>query len=338
MKTEQLRRAIGGIDPELIEAADRSPGTARSHRPRRVTRAALIAAVLALLLSLSAVAVYVISHEKTAALMEAGPMSSGRLRPQIDEAGTQIIEEAALDLGISQESNGTTVTLDSLMGFQDPVHSLVYLTFTITPPQGYEFPEDMSLWCFWDYRFALVPDDMPIPYAASTVKNPDGTASVLWAIEPVGNPENHRLHIDISGGFGMADKVVVESLYNGSRQIELPGQWTFDLDLPSLPETREIPLDAQALETAGLPLTALRLNHFGGILEVDRSFPDWQPQTLSLVYPDGREYTVSYGTYGDNLWPMYEETGFHVLVLFLAPQPLEEAAEVVIDGVHIPLK
>ena len=65
-----------------------------------------------------------------------------------------------------------------------------------------------------------------IPYDGSIVnmgvKNPDGTASVLWALDPLGDPSGHKLHVEI-GGFGTADKEVVASLYDGSRQIELPG-------------------------------------------------------------------------------------------------------------------
>lgn len=345
MKSDQLRRAIGGIDARLIEAADRPMATKQqsSGSPRfRIPRAALIAAVLAVLLSLSAVAYYVISHENTAALLQKNPFAEGELQPELDETGRQILDVAAVDLGISQTSNGTTITLDSLMGYRDERESLYYLTFTVTPPEGYEFPDNMKYWCFWNDRFTLNPDDIVLPRAASTVKNPDGTASVLWALMPQGDPSGHSLHVEIDG-FGTADKAVVASVYDGSRQIELSGSWSFDLSLPALPETREIPLDAAALREAGLPVTALRLNSFGGIVELDNAAIDMTGkthylETFRLEYPDGRGYSVSFGEYGSNLWPNVDEQGnVFTRIVFLNPQPIQEASAVVIDGVRIPL-
>lgn len=340
MKSEQLRRAIGGIDAELVEAADRAPLRSRGTPGllRRVPRVGLIAAVLALLLSFGAGAYYLVAHQNTAALLEAGPMSNGSVRPELDETGLQILDNAAIDLGLAQQSNGTTVRLDSLMGYQDPRQSLLYLTFTVIPPAGYEFPEDMKLWCFWDDHFTLVPDDIPISYAASTVRNPDGSASVLWVMMPMGDPSGHRLHIKL-GGFGTADKEVVASLYDGSREIELGGSWEFDLQLPRLPETREISLDAAALREAGLPLTGLRLNSFGGVAELEQAGE--MPRSLKslrLIYPEGREYSISFGEHGDNLWLNWDETGSFCQILFLNPQPIREAEAIVIDGVTIPLK
>lgn len=338
MKCDKIRRAIGGIDADLIEAADRTmPAKQRAHTASRyrIPRAALIAAVLVVLLSVSAIAYYVVSHANTAALMEAGPFSNGNVRSEIDETGQQLIENAAIDLGFSQTSNGTTITLDSMLGFKDTKESLMYLTFTITPPEGYEFPEDMQYWCFWNDRRKLVPEDYEIPYTASTVKNPDGSASVLWAMMPQCDLSGYRLHIEI-GGFGTADKELVASLYDGSRVIELPGSWTFDFTLPDLPDTQEITLDAAALREAGLPVTALRLSDFGGIAELEHV---QQLENFTLEYPDGTEYTVSFGENGDNLWlNMDEQSRPFCQVLFLNPQPVRKASAIVIDGVRIPLK
>lgn len=402
MKTTDLIDAFGALDDETVLAAHKkSEKTISLHR--RIQRAALIAAALVMLLSLGALAYYVASHANTAALMEAGPMSNGHIRPEIDEAGMAIIDSSAIDLGLSQTSNDTTITLDSMMGYADPKESVLYLTFTVTPPEGFAFPEDMKDWCFWDMRWTSVPDDLQIPYAASTVKNPDGTASVLWLMMPMGDPSGHRLHIEI-GGFGMASKEVCEDLYMGTREIELPGEWVFDLELPELPATQEIAFDAAALKEAGLPMTALRLNSFGGIAELEKQevsqlklfretygeqlkadFPtvDFahmddaefnalcmtgdidgslteeefahlqqllyslppvdqsikRPETVTLEYPDGTEYTVSFGEYGDNLWINWDEQGLpYCQILFLNPQPLSEASAIVINGIRIPLK
>ena len=346
MKSDIIRRAIGGIDAELIEAADHAipaKRTSSSVSRYRIPRVALIAAALAVLLSVSALAYHLISHANTAALLQKNPFSEVDVQPPADATGMQIMNNSAIDLGLSQTSNGTTISVDSLMGFTDPTHSVYYLTFTVTPPEGYAFPDDMKYWCFWDYRYTLVPDDIACPHGASTVKNPDGTASVLWALDPFGDPSGHKLHIEISG-FGTADKEVVWSLYDGSRQIELPGSWTFDLELPTLPETREIKLDAAALKEAGLPVTALRLNEFGGLLWLDRNMMEAAGkgdhlERFTLEYPDGTEYSVSFDEYGNNLWPDYDDQGqLFNLIVFLNPQPIENACAVVMDGVRIPLR
>ena len=404
MKSEKLRRAIGGIDADLIEAADLivSPASAAPVR-RRIPRVALIAAVLAIVLSFGAVAYYVVTHPKTAALIEAGPMTNGRIPVTVDETGMQIIDNAAIDLNLSQTSNGTTVTVDSVMGFRDPTSSMLYLTLTITPPEGYEFPEDMKDWCFQMPRIAAVPDDIELGRAESTIKNPDGTASMLMLFFPNGDLNHHSLHLDLEG-FGMASKETYHEIAEGIRTIELPGNWIFHFDLPELPETQEISFDAQAVKEAGLPMTALRLNSFGGVAELEPQdvsqlrtlretygdqlktdfptldfdrmddaefdalcaggdvegflteaefahlhellcampafFVDFdRPKTVTLEYPDGSTYTVSYGTCGDNLWIDWAEDGTpYCQIAFPNPQPISQATAIVINGIRIPLK
>ena len=399
MKSFDLLNAMGELDEETVLSARETPAKTAPAR-RRIPRAALIAAVLAAILSLSAVAYYAISHRNTAALMEAGPQTSGRVQVVIDETGQSIIDDAAVDLSLTQTSNGTSVTAESLMGFTDPTQSLVYLTFTVTPPEGYEFPDDMSYWCFWNIRYAAVPDDIQLPRAEATVKNPDGTASVLWMISPTGATAGHRLHIEL-GGFGMASKEVCADLYSGARTIELPGSWVFDFEIPELPATQEVTFDAAACKAAGLPITALRLNSFGGIAELEpqelsqrkafcemygerlkEDFPtvDFDrmddaefdalckngvtdgflteaefaklqdlldglppfdfvhPTEVTLEYPDGADYTVSFGEYGDNLLFNWTEQGnLYCEIVFSNPQPISQATAIVIDGVRIPL-
>ena len=338
MRSFDLINAMGELDDETILSAREASAKTRPSR-HRIPRGALLAAVLAAVLSIGAVAYYAVSHANTAALMEADPMTNGQTQVVIDETGRNIIDNATVELGLSQTSNGTTVTAESLMGFTDPTQSLLYLTFTVTPPEEYEFPDDMSYWCFWNIRYAAVPDDIQLPRAEATVKNPDGTASVLWMISPFGATAGHRLHIEL-GGFGMASKEVCADLYSGARTIELPGAWSFDFEIPELPATQEVAFDAAACRAAGLPMTALRLNPFGGILELEGTTETFiQPRVVTLEYPDGTEYTVSFGEYGDNLWINWDEQGKpYCEIVFKNPQPISEAAAILIDGVRIPLQ
>lgn len=402
MKSEKLRRAIGGIDADLIEAADLTVSPASAAPLRRIPRVALIAAVLAAVLSLSVMA-YAIARANSVRLMETGPLTNGRIPVTVDETGRQIVDSSAIELNLSQSSNGTTVTVDSVMGFRDPTSSMLYLTLTITPPEGYEFPEDMKDWCFETSRIAAVPDDILMGRMESTVKNPDGTASMLMLFMPNGDPENHGLHLDLEN-FGRASKETYHEIFEGIRTIELEGNWIFNFDLPALPETQEIRFDAAACKAAGLPMTALRLNSFGGVALLEQQeisqlrtfretygdqlrtdFPNvdfaqmddaefdalcaggdvegflteaefahlqellyampaydldfLHPTVFTLEYPDGTEYTVSFGEYGDNLWIDWDETGTpYCQIAFPNPQPISQVTAIVINGVRIPLK
>ena len=59
---------------------------------------------------------------------------------------------------------------------------------------------------------------------------------------------------------------------------------------------------------------------------------------MTLEYPDGADYTVSFGVYGDNLWVNWDEQGnFYCEIVFSNPQPISQATAIVIDGVRIPL-
>lgn len=406
MKTYDLLHALGELDDETVLAAHTVSAvpqkTAAIPIHKRIPAAALIAAVLAVLMSLGAVAYYVISHPKTVALMEAGPLTNGRLPVTVDETGQQIIDNTAIELNLSQTSNGTTVTVDSAMGFRDTTSSMLYLTLTITPPEGFEFPEDMADWCFFIPRITAVPDDIELGRVESTVKNPDGTASMLMLFLPNGDLKNHSLRLSLEG-FGIASKETVHELFDGTRTIELPGLWEFTIELPELPETQEIAFDAAAVKAAGLPLTALRLNSFGGVAVLEQQdtsrlrtfrktygaqlktdFPtvDFEhmddaefdalcasgdldgfltkeefahlqallyemtpfymdfarPEVVTLEYPDGSEYTVSFGEYGDNLWIDWEQDGTpYCQIVFTNPQPISQVTAIIINGIRIPL-
>lgn len=64
-----------------------------------------------------------------------------------------------------------------------------------------------------------------------------------------------------------------------------------------------------------------------------------RPEVVTLEYPDGSEYTVSFGEYGDNLCIDWDEDGTpYCRIVFTNPQPLSHATAIVINGVRIPLK
>ncbi len=258
---------------------------------RRIPGAALIAAILVIALSIGAVA-YAISHANTARLMAAGPHTGGREAVAIDETGQQLIDNASVDYGIRCTDHGTTVTLDSVMGFADQTKSLVYLTLTITPPEGFEFPDDMTDWGFWGSSHL----DTGVTGGGSSVavKNDDGTASfmLMWITNEDVRTLDARLRLGggENGGFGISSKENAPALFDGSRQIELPGSWEFDLGRIELAPTQELALDRQTLAEAGLPLKSLHLTSFGGIALMDNPHVhDAQIDRLRAAYPEELE-------------------------------------------------
>lgn len=265
MKTYDILNALGELEDDTLLNAHELPAKPVSVR-RRIPAGALIAAVLAVLLSLGAVA-YAIAHVNTVRLMHAGPSTGGREAVSIDETAQQLIDNESVDYGISQTSQGTTVTLDSVMGFTDETKSLLYITLTVTPPEGFAFPDDMTDWGFWG-NFHL---DADVSGSGSevAVKNDDGTAScmLMWISNANLSAKNAALKLGglDSGGFGNISKENARLLNDGIRQIELPGNWEFDLGRIELPPTQEIALNEDVLSAAGLPLKSLHLTSFGGI-------------------------------------------------------------------------
>ena len=314
MKPYDLIDALGDLDDNTVLAAretpvipviSREPAAEKSGNPmekggisrcarndipmrRRIPRAALIAAILVIALSLG-VAAYAITHAKTVRLMAAGPRTGGRETVAINETGQQLIDNASVDYDISCTDHGTTVTLDSVMGFADETKSLVYLTLTITPPEGFAFPDDMTDWGFWGSSHL----DTGVTGGGSSVavKNDDGTASymLMWITNEDMRTLDARLRLGggENGGFGISSKENAPALYDGSRQIELPGSWEFDLGRIELAPTQEISLDRQALADAGLPLKSLHLTSFGGIVLMDNPHVrDAQIDRLRETYPE----------------------------------------------------
>ena len=63
------------------------------------------------------------------------------------------------------------------------------------------------------------------------------------------------------------------------------------------------------------------------------------PKDLTLEYPDGSKYTVSFGENGDNLWINWDDDRTpYCQIVFTNPQLISNANAVVINGIRIPLK
>lgn len=316
MKTYDLLNALGALDDETVLSAHdpvisrelateksvfstnkrRISRCARNDKEggraiRRFPRAALIAAVLAVVLCLGAVAYYVASHANTVSLMEAGPMSGGRTGVEIDETAAQVIDAQSVDYNLSVTANGTTVTLESLMGYSTETDSLLYLTFTLTPPAGTVFPEDVSEYGFVNefYSFPFDAQETPweIPAGGGSgvaVRNADGSVSVMLMRFFAGPVENAPLTLTLED-FALVGKSAADAALERQQQERITGEaaetpapllegvWVFELGRIHLPAQQAVTLDGAALEAAGFPYHSLTLTPFGGKITMDDTAP-----------------------------------------------------------------
>lgn len=301
MKTYDLMNALGELDDETVLSARETP--AKTTPLRRIPRAALIAAVLAFALTLGAAA-YAIVHTNSVRLMEAGPISGGKKTAAIDENAAQVIERQSVDYGLAAVDNGTTVTLESLMGYSTDSDSLLYLTLTVTPPSGTTLPDDVSEYGFVHEYIAFpfdAPDETPwdIPSRGGSgvaVKNPDGTVSVMLMRFFGGPIEDANMTLMLEN-FDLCGKAAAQAAFERwerEKQTGVPvqepapllaGSWAFDLGRLHLPPQDTRTLDETELSQAGLPFTSLELTAFGGKLTCRDTAPSLL-QRLRSEYPN----------------------------------------------------
>lgn len=296
MKTIDLIDALGALDDETVLSA-REGSAKTGSLLRRVPRAVLIAAVLAVLLS-AGVFAYALTHPNSLRLMEAGPLSNGSQTVGIDDTAAAVIEAQSVDYGLSVTDNGVTVTLESLMGYSAEAESRLFLTFTVTPPAGTELPEDISQYDFVN-QFISFPFDVQeetsweIPCCGSSsvaVKNSDGSLS-LMQVQMFGGPVEGAPLVLTLENFDLSGKAAAEDAFARQHQEKvsgvpaedpaplLEGLWQFDLGRIHLPAQQDRALDRAALSAAGLPYASLELTAFGGWITAD----DTAPSTLERL-------------------------------------------------------
>lgn len=412
MKTFDLLTAMDELDDETVLSAREVPK--KEISARRITRIALAAAAVAAVLSLNVIAFSIIRSDSVH-LMESDPIGEGKQAVIIDERSAQVIEAQSVNYGISVTDNGTTVTLESLMGYSTDRDSLLYLTMTVTPPDGTALPQDISQYGFVDVVTSFPFDaadetawDIPQGGGTTTaVKNPDGTVSVMLMRLFSAPVENAPMTLvlkdfDLCGKAGARARTAQEEQSENPLEKAAPaieGTWKFSLGRLHLPKQEIRMLDKSALEQAGLPFQTVELTAFGGKItcedtapsvlerlrreyaaELKEQFPavDWDhlseeafqkmleedmttppeeaadgllltdivgwlepwdygcPTTFSLEYPDGTTYCVSSPLL---IWQYVETSGeINFRILFPAPQPISQAAAIVIDSTRIPLQ
>lgn len=277
MKTFDLLTAMDELEDETVLSAREVP--TKEISARRITRIALAAAIIAAVLSLNVIAFSIIRSDSVH-LMESDPIGEGKQTVTIDERSAQVIEAQSVNYGISVTDSGTTVTLESLMGYSTDRDSLLYLTVTVTPPDGLTLPEDITQYGFADAVISFPFDaadkaawDIPQGGGTTTaVKNPDGTVSVMLMRLFSAPVENAPMTLvlkdfDLCGKAGARERAAQEEQSEDPLEKAAPvieGTWEFSLGRLHLPNRETRMADKSALEQSGLPFLTVELTAFGG--------------------------------------------------------------------------
>lgn len=357
------------------------------RRSRRRVPRLLIAAAVAAVMMVTAGAAYVISHQSTKALMETGPNTGGYFPVELDERSLSVIDDTAQDYGTSVTDNGTTVTLDSVMGFRSEEMSVVYLTLTVAPPADTELTADIQDCGFWEQQTDFFGTSSG---TTTAIDNGDGTYSVMLMYTVMGEIESDRMELTLSG-FGNVSKEAAHGLYDGTREIEVPGTWSFTIEDLQLTEPENLAFDAALFADAGIQPSKITVSPFGGTVtmadpsedvvaahreELKAICPDmdidWDQMTaeqLNTLLAEGATFTdeqelaiydlLDYGTgssfgginsiqlqypdgsiYAGQVVHLSTDENGNMIVryIFEAPQDLDQAEALVIEGTEVPLR
>jgi hypothetical protein len=236
----------------LVMAQIKAPKQKKKHRIRPF----VLALAAALALSITAGAAYYMTHVREAALMEQGPMDGGLYPSAVDEQGQQVIEEAAADYDMVQESQGATVTLDSVMGYHSADCSVAYVTVTVDVSEQEQTGLDLSQCAF--AQMALQPTDPEQHLAGDAAmvaqQNEDGTISVMIAF--------------LFRYQDVTEIPVTLTLKNFSAgEVRLSGTWDFEIESLELSDLTEVDTDAALLQSS-FPVSDIQLSDFGGKITV----------------------------------------------------------------------
>lgn len=265
IRPEQILDAIGTLDEEMVFNAK-----AVNNKKRRgaIYRYALIAAAMIVLMCVSASAVYLIIHQNTVELLETGPLTGGAASVEVDDRAVEVIEEKSVDYSMEVTDQGTTVTLDSIMGMATDDGAICYMTLTITPSEGVTISGDAQELGFMEIGF--YPEDTTLSGSSSgtctVVDKEDGTYSAMLLWQFYGRDiTNCAMRLEL-GGFGDVSKERARALYSGEAEIELPGAWSFHIDALSLEEPTKLPFDETLFAEEQIHPTEIALSSYGVIL------------------------------------------------------------------------
>jgi hypothetical protein len=169
--------------------------------------------------------------------------------------------------------SGASVTLDSIMGFHAEDMSVLYITLTIQPPAGTQFTADIQECGFLERATQLTTEVLGGSSYQSAIWNEDGTISAMLLNLYPGDVGDCGMTLHL-GGFGNVSKAVIGDLYSGAREIEMPGDWEFQIDQLNLDTPITLSVDASLFQELGLSPVSATLSSFGGMLTLHNTAGD----------------------------------------------------------------
>jgi hypothetical protein len=225
------------------------------------------------MLSISVGAAYYIGHEKSANLVASGIYTGGAKTVELDDTAREIIDTASQDYGISVTDSGASVTLESIMGFHSEDMSVLYITLTIQPPAGTQFTADMQECGFLERTTQLTTEVLGGSGYQSAIWNEDGTISAMLLQIYPGDVGDCGMTLRLSG-FGNVSKAVIGDLFSGAREIEMPGDWEFQIEQLNLDTPITLSVDASLFQDSDLSPASITLSSFGGMLTLHNTAAD----------------------------------------------------------------
>lgn len=251
-----------GIDTERIhqcvmEQVQNTPSAVKRDHPKthHRLRVLMIAIAATLILSVTASAVYYLTHTREAALMEAGPLDGGLFSTTLDDRSKEVVDNSAVDYAMIQTSNGTTVTLDSIMGFHSTDYSVAYVTVSIALPSGINTEVDVEACGFqWMELQPSASEQLLAGDAAQVaVQTDENTVSVMFAF-------SFRYH-DVTD---IPVTLTLENFNTGSQEIS--GTWVFEIDALVLSSLNTISFDQDCFAEMPFEISDIQLSNFGGTI------------------------------------------------------------------------
>lgn len=249
-----------GINDERIhrlvfeQISTETPTQPRRKNQHRI-RFLLIAIAATMILSITAGAAYYFTHTREAALMEAGPIDGGLYPATLDERSQQVIENNTMDYAVTQESGGTSVTLDSVMGFHSEDYSVAYVTVTLALSSEEQAKLEMDEYGF--DRMALQPTDPEQHLAGDAaqvaMQTADNSVSVMFAFL--------FRYQDVTE---IPVTLTLQDFRSGS--LILRGTWTFDIESLPLSDLIPIAFDSTWFDDTPIMPSDIQLSDFGGTI------------------------------------------------------------------------